>query len=158
MNKSNKPQKQSKKVNKIPIEKDVPVELAEIIQDLPKEKRIRIIKSLAIEKRQHSGPLPDAETIKIYNAVIPNGGDRLMKNVEIQLAHRTELEKKGLNRSFNQSSTGQWMGFLIAIFFGLIAWDLAKSGMTVTASIIGTVDLVALVTVFVVGNSKSKKK
>jgi hypothetical protein len=43
------------------------------------------------------------------------------------------------------------MGFFIAVIFGVIAWDLAKSGFTVAASILGTVDLVALVTVFITG-------
>ena len=43
------------------------------------------------------------------------------------------------------------MGFVIAIVFGFISWDLAKSGFTVVASILGTVDLVALVAVFITG-------
>lgn len=87
--------------------------------------------------------MPDGETIKVYSEVIPNGDDRLMKTVEVQLEHRIEIE--GVKRTFNQSSTGQWMGFGIAIMFGLAAWDLAKSGHDVTATIIGVVDLVALV-------------
>jgi hypothetical protein len=44
------------------------------------------------------------------------------------------------------------MGFAIAIIFGLISWDLIKTG-TVASSIaggfLGTVDLVALVAVFI---------
>ncbi len=74
-----------------------------------------------------------------------------MSTVEKQLYHRIEIENTGIKRSFNQSSTGQWMGFVIAIVFGLIAWDLAKSGFTVAASILGTVDLVALVAIFITG-------
>jgi len=58
-------------------------------------------------KRSYSGPLPDGESIKIYDEVIPNGGDRLMSTVEKQLDHRIEIEKIGVKRSFNQSSTGQ---------------------------------------------------
>jgi uncharacterized membrane protein len=97
--------------------------------------------------------LPDGENIKIYDAVIPNGGDRLMSTVEKQLDHRIEIENIGVKRTFNQSSTALWMGFAVAIIFGLIAWDLAKAGQTVVASILGTVDLVALVTIFIVGKS-----
>ena len=95
--------------------------------------------------------LPDGESIRIYDEVIPNGGDRLMSTVEKQLDHRIDIEKQALKGLFNQSSTGQWMGFAIAIIFGFIAWDLAKAGFTVAASILGTVDLVALVTVFITG-------
>jgi len=67
-----------------------------------------------------------------------------MSTIEKQLDHRIEIEKIGVKRSFNQSSTGQWMGFAIAIVFGFIAWDLAKAVFTVAASILGTVDLVAI--------------
>ena len=129
---------------------DIPIEVADVIKDLPKEKRQTLIRALSV-KKSYSGPLPDGESIKIYDEVIPNGGDRLMSTAEKQLDHRIKIEKTGVKRSFNQSSTGQWMGFLVAIAFGFIAWDLAKSGQTVVASILGTVDLVALVAVFITG-------
>lgn len=132
------------------IEDDIiSAEVAEVIKDLPEDKRRTVIHALTAH--HHSGPLPDGETIKIYSEVIPNGGDRLMKTVEKQLEHRVEIEKKGLNRTFNQSSTGQWMGFGIALVFGVIAWDLAKSGHDVVAGVLGAIDLVALVTVFITG-------
>lgn len=142
-----KPQVVNKEAQK---SEEIPVEVAEVIKDLPKEKRQTLIRALSV-KRSYSGPLPDGESIKIYDEVIPNGGDRLMSTVEKQLDHRIEIEKTGVKRSFNQSSTGQWMGFAIAIVFGFIAWDLAKAGFTVAASILGTVDLVALVAIFIAG-------
>ncbi len=129
---------------------EISAEIAEIINELPEEKKQTIIKALSI-KKSYSGPLPDGESLKVYNEIIPNGGDRLMSTVEKQLAHRIEIEKTGVTRTFNQSSTGQWMGFIIAVVFGLISWDLAKSGFTVAASILGTVDLVALVAIFITG-------
>ena len=100
-------------------EEDIPIEVAQVIKDLPKEKQQTLIRALSV-KRHYSGPLPDGESIKIYDEVIPNGGDRLMSTVEKQLDHRIEMEKTGVNRTFNQSSTGQWMGFAIAIVFGFI--------------------------------------
>lgn len=129
---------------------DISPEVAEVIRELPLDKRQTIVKALSI-KQHYSGPLPDGENIRIYNEVIPNGGDRLMKTVEKQLDHRITIEKVGVRRTFNQSSTGQWMGFFIAVIFGIISWDLAKSGQEIVASILGTVDLVALVTIFITG-------
>lgn len=136
--------------NESDIIEEISMEVAEVINELPKEKRQTLIRALSV-KKQYSGPLPDGESIKVYDAVIPNGGDRLMSTVEKQLNHRIEIEKIGVKRSFNQSSTGQWMGFVIAIVFGFIAWDLAKAGFTVVASILGTLDLVALVAIFITG-------
>lgn len=140
----NKQQEQAEKI---------PENVAQVIKDLPKEKRQLIMQELSV---RHSGPLPDGESIRIYNEVIPDGGNRLMTTVEKQLEHRIRIENRGVRRSFNQSSTGQWMAFVIAILFGLIAWDLAKHGQTVVASILGTVDLVALVTVFLSRNLSKK--
>lgn len=126
-------------------------EVLTIIESLPKEKQKVIIQALHYSQ-QHSGPLPSAEVIKVYAEVIPNGGDRLMANVETQSTHRIDIEKVGVRRTFNQSSTGQWLGFAIALFFGIISWDLAKSGHDAVAGLLGSIDLVALVTVFVYGN------
>lgn len=42
-------------------------------------------------------------------------------------------------------------GFLIAIFFLVVSWDLVKNGKEIAGTILGTIDLVALVTVFVTG-------
>jgi uncharacterized membrane protein len=153
-------QKKSSNPNNLPQsrEQDLPnitPEVATVIKGLPLEKRKVIMRALTVSQH-HSGPLPDGESIRIYDEVIPNGGDRLMSTVEKQLDHRIQIESNGVNRTFNQSSTGQWMGFGIAIIFGLISWDLAKSGQAVVASILGTVDLVALVTVFITGKLSKK--
>lgn len=152
-----KPQNQNKSIQKSEDQNDViSPEVAEVISELPKEKKKAILRALTV-KQHYSGPLPDGDSIKIYNDVIPNGGDRLMSTVEKQLDHRISLEKIGIKRTFNQSSTGQWMGFTIAILFGGIAWDLARNGHEVVASILGTVDLVALVSIFIIGNFRKDK-
>ncbi len=135
--------------------KEMTPEVAKVIKGLPPKEQKEIIRALSIRK-QYSGPLPDGDTIRIYSEVIPNGGDRLMTNVETQLEHRITIEKEGVKRSFNQSSTGQWFGFIIALVFGIIAWDLARSGNQITATILGTVDIVALVTVFITGKRSNK--
>lgn len=136
------------------LESQLTPEVATAIKALPKDKQQVIVRALTIQR--HSGPLPDGETLRIYSEVIPDGGNRVMATVETQLIHRIDLEKESVKRSYNQSSTGQWMAFFIAIVFGVIAWDLAKSGQEVTASIIGGIDLVGLVAVFITGRVAKK--
>ncbi|MEQ1733109.1 MAG: DUF2335 domain-containing protein [Bacteroidia bacterium] len=143
------------KNNELENSQELPQELITVIKDLSPEKRKVIAQVFAI-KQHHSGPLPDSDTIKIYSEVIPNGGDRLMTTVEKQLEHRIFIENKGVQRTFNQSSTGQWMAFIIALVFGLIAWDLAKNGHDRSAQILGGADLVALVVVFITGHYSKK--
>jgi hypothetical protein len=59
-------------------------------------------------------------------------------------------------RTFNQSSTGQWMAFGLAIFFGIVAWDLARNGHEAIAGIIAGIDLTGLVAVFITGRILKK--
>lgn len=139
---------------KLPAE--IPPEIAQVVKGLPEQKKLEIVQ-LFYRVQHHSGPLPDAETIKTYNEVIPNGGDRLMKTVENQQEHRHKLEIEGLKRSFNQSSTGQWMGYTLAILFLVASFILALQGKEVTARILGGATLVSLVSVFVVGKWLQKK-
>jgi uncharacterized membrane protein len=80
---------------------EIPVEVAQVIQDLPANKRKLIVRALAISK-QHSGPLPDGDTIRVYGEVIPDGGDRLMKTVEKQVEHRIDIEKYGVRRTLTK--------------------------------------------------------
>ena len=134
----------------------IPVEVATVIKTLPTEQKNIMLK--AFVQRTHFGPLPDGESIKIYGEVIPNGGDRLMKNVEKQLDHRIAIENKGVKRSLNQNSTGQWMAFIIAIIFGIIGWDLIRSGHEMSGMFFGGVDILGLVTVFITGKAFTSKK
>lgn len=130
----------------------IPQQLEKVIADLPKEKQTIVLEALIA--KQHSGPLPDGETLRIYNEVIPNGGDRLMKTVENQVEHRMTLEKDAERRTLNQSGVGQVMGFVIAILFGLISWNLAMNGHDWVAGVLGTIDLGALVAVFIKGRKQ----
>lgn len=50
------------------------------------------------------------------------------------------------------------MGFFIAIAFAIIAWDLAEEGQPRVASILGGIDLVVPVTVFISGKISDESK
>lgn len=113
---------------------------------------------LMIQTRRtvHSGPLPDGETLEAYNRSIPEGGHRVMIMAENQQKHRHEIEKLALNSKCKQSTTGQWMGFTIALLFlvaavWLILHDHEGAGITII-----TIDLISLVAIFVSGKYYSK--
>ena len=130
------------------------IEIAQIVKGLPPNKQLQIIAKFSAVSKHHSGPLPDSETIRVYNECIPNGGDRLMNQVESQQTHRFNLENIGLRRSYNQSSTGQWMAFTIALAVALAAWDLIKSNHDFAGGLLGTADLVGLIYVFIQGKKR----
>lgn len=144
---------------------------ARTLLSLPEEERSILFQRLVVS-RQHSGPLPDGDTIQVYAQVIPNGGERLMRQVELESEHRKkmelehvglekeslEIDKKGVNRTLNQRSTGQWMGFALALVFGFMAFYLITHGFETSGIILGSVDLVSLVGVFVLREFRNSKR
>ena len=107
--------------------------------------------------KTHSGPIPCPDDLAQYNNIIPNGAERIMMMAEKQQEHRISIEGKIVNSQQNQSRLGQVFGFVIAIFFGLIAGILIYNGHDIAGTVIGSVDLVALVAVFVTGKYTQKK-
>lgn len=86
--------------------------------------------------------LPESRDVERFEKALPGSGDRLLTMAELEQRHqhRTVL-------------LGQMLGFVIALsFLGVSAW-LILAGHEITGAVLGTVDLVALVTVFVVGRN-----
>ncbi len=70
---------------------------------------------------------------------------------EREQAHRHSIDTIALNGDINRDKRGQNYGLLLALSFALITVVLGLNGLETLAAIIGSVDLVALVTVFVIG-------
>ncbi len=79
-----------------------------IFEGIPKLKKQQIIKSLVVTMHKtHIGPLPDPETLSEYDAIIPNGAERIMQMAEKQLEHRLKMENKVISGQMQQSNIGQ---------------------------------------------------
>ncbi len=126
----------------------IPEEAQQLLENLPENAQRAV---LAIIRQSWQGPLPPPDVLREYNEIIPNGAERIFKMAENQSQHRLSLEKDVINKEQNQSSLGQIFGFIIAVAFGAAAFTLAITGHEISGTIIGTVDLVALVSVFVLG-------
>jgi uncharacterized membrane protein len=111
----------------------------------------RIMRAVVRFTRVHRGPLPDGETITIYNREIPNGGDRLMKQVENQAAHRQKLEEFMVRDQASARQQGQWISCVLCLFFGWISYSLGMNGHDVLAGMVATTTIIGVITVFVLG-------
>jgi uncharacterized membrane protein len=105
---------------------------------------------------QWKGPLPPPQLLAKYDEIMPGLADRLTKMAELQLVHRTELEKNAIPEDQRQSKRGQLFAFILALTFLVAAFILIVEGKETPGTIIGSVDLVALVTVFITGRPKTK--
>ena len=64
--------------------------------------------------KYHSGMLPDSETLRAYNDIIPQGADRLLRLIENQSEHRQSIEAKVLDRDARRADWGVWTAFALA--------------------------------------------
>lgn len=138
------------KPDQAPIKEDI----SAFIEALPIEEKKKFA-AIALMTKQtsmmHSGPLPPPEMLKQYNDIIPNGAERMMVMAEKQSSHRRSLESTTVATQQKQGLRGQIFGLIVAIFGLGAAFVAAILGHDTFASIIGTVDLVGLVGVFVTG-------
>lgn len=139
----------------------------ELIKGLNKWERDRLSKalnsvetSIALHMRSeihHSGPIPDPETLKRYDAIIPNGAERIMIMAEEQSRHRRALEAQVVSEQTASSKRGQiFAAFLATLLIAAGTWAFATDHDEVSATIFG-ITVVGLVTVFIVGKKQEKK-
>lgn len=133
-----------------------PSEVEEVLESLPEQKQ-QIIKAAmyAVEKHSFSGPLPRPEDFAKYKDTLPDAPERILAMAEKQQNHRMELEATIVKEDIVLSKRGQWLGFILAIFFGIIAAWLGFEGHDTLAGIIATAVIVALVAIFVLRKEPS---
>jgi len=101
---------------------------------------------------QHSGPLPSPETLRAYAELIPEGGDRLMKMVESEAAHRHTIEAEREKRA----TLGVVLGFSVALAgFGVSAYGFFL-GHAAEAALVAGATLATLAGTFVYGTATTK--
>jgi len=108
-----------------------------------------------IVQQSHEGPLPHPELLKGYNAIVPDGAERIFKMAEVEQQHRHAAEQ-GINSAniglakanAAEAARGQWMAFAVALSGMGIAALLIINGHPVTGSIFGGGLLASLVLAF----------
>jgi uncharacterized membrane protein len=142
---------------------DVVREVApEALNKIPEDKK-ELLAGLVIEKTTHirsvrSAPLPEPSELAVYNQIIPNGADRIMKMAEAQTAHRIEIEKTVIFSQKNQAFRGQVFGLVVGLGGLSLATYAAMNGHDWFGGAIGSGTLVSLVYVFVQSREKQEEE
>jgi len=102
----------------------------------------------------HQGPIPDPYTLQKYNEVIPNAAERILIMAENQNLHRMNQEKLIASQKVKLNSRGQWFGFIIALVVIIAGTTLIFLGHDAAGTVICSIDLVAIVSIFVLGRNK----
>lgn len=100
------------------IEEALLAEDPNLFEGLQPDKKNQILQRfsrVAFEIKHHSGPLPPPELMRDYNAIIPNGAERIMNVFEKQSDHRMKLERWTIGWQLAQSQLGQFFAFLLGL-------------------------------------------
>jgi uncharacterized membrane protein len=114
--------------------------------------------SAAFSASAYSGPLPSPEHLREYEDVLPGPADRILKMAEKQSDHRQEIEKVAVKGGNSRSWWGLWLGFAISVLVLGLSAGLVLAGYQVAGTVLGSVDLVALASVFVIGRADQRKE
>ncbi len=104
------------------------------------------------------GPIPPPAMLARYNEVLPGAAERILKMAEDQSGHRQYLEKAVINSDITQARSGVACGFIVALAFLVAAVWVSLKGQPILGGFFGTVDLVALVGVFVYGTRSRREE
>jgi uncharacterized membrane protein len=97
---------------------------------------------------------PTPEDVKAWNEVVPGGAQKLFDVYIRQLHHQRRMETANMTLAF----FGPILGFVVVLaFLGTSAWLIYK-GFSIEGTVLGTVDIASLATVFVVGGRTQDKK
>lgn len=136
---------------------DLPESIEEILEDpnLPEESKVKIVTAFMTTvhhfSSSYAGPIPDPDSLRQYEDILPGSADRILKMAENQGSHRRKREIKEGDSRIKQSSTGQWMGFLLALTFMIIAAYLTINGYPIVGGLIATTTIGIVITAFVLG-------
>lgn len=107
------------------------------------------------EFKSFQGPLPPPEVLGQYEKVLPGLADRIVTMAESNVVHIQVMNQKSLRYDSLRSFAGLTAGLVVTALFGIIAFRLISEGETIPGIVLGSVDLVALITVFIIGRPSS---
>ncbi len=124
---------------------------------LPEKDREIIMRRMGIVKasKSYSGPLPPPEDLREYEHIQKGAADRIIVVLEKQVEHRIEQESKIVDNEHDLSKRGQYMGFVLCLFFGGMATYLGLKGHDVLAGVIVSVLIIAIAVIFVLNQYPS---
>jgi len=114
--------------------------------------------TIQTEAVSFQGPIPPPALLREYNEIVPNGADRIMKMAEAQTQHRINLESIVIKGDDRRANWGLVTGFTIGVLVLVLSFVLVMYGHGVEGTVLGSVDLIGLVSLFVYGRTERSKE
>jgi uncharacterized membrane protein len=94
----------------------------------------------------------------MYDEILPGAANRILVMAEEQAAHRKEMERIVIKSRARDSLLGIISGFLIALTTIISGVYVIVHGYQWSGTILGSVGLVGLVSVFIYGTNSNRKE
>jgi len=116
------------------------------------------IQQRVIQMEERRGPLPDPQTLREYDKVVPGAAERIIQMAEKEVDHRRDIQRRALDAQIDdnkvariQTRRGQFLGAGVVVLFGgaTIYALITKQGDA--AKWLGVLVTVPLTIVFVTG-------
>ncbi len=105
-----------------------------------------------------SGPFPPPAVLERYEALYPGATKQLFTMAEQQATHRQGLERIAIRGDARRANLGLACGFVVALAGLGVSGFLIYSGHEVGGTILGSIDFVGLVGVFVYGTESRRRE
>lgn len=106
--------------------------------------------------QQTFGPLPPPAMLREYEEISPGFAERLMAMMEQQQEHRHQLEELTVRGSERRATWGLAIGAGVVVLVLAAAFTLSLLGHQTVAAVLGSLDIVSLAAVFVVGRREQR--
>lgn len=105
-----------------------------------------------------SGPLPPPAILERYAALYPQAPEIIFEGFREQGTHRRSIETFAVRSNAQRADKGLYAGFIVAMAFLITSAFLITNGHDWEGTILGAVDVVALVSVFVYGSQQQRQE
>jgi uncharacterized membrane protein len=143
---------------------ELPEKIASLLEVVPEPQRAALVSSLLeqfelvtettsmMARMTHfSGPYPHPDILRGMEEVVKGSAAQVINMAVDQSTHRREIEKIVVKSQTRQSAIGQVLGFIIAIVGLTLSGFLIYKGHDLAGGVLGTADIAALVSIFVIG-------
>lgn len=95
---------------------ELPKDIADVLDSLPKEKREKLIAAtLTIQHSRYSGPIPHPSFMHEYESILPGSADRIIAMSEKEQQHRHGIEALEHKAMIQLNKQGLWLGFFLEL-------------------------------------------
>lgn len=142
---------------------ELPQKVVDKLQSVPEPERKEIIATLehqmsVLMSTSYRGPIPPPEMLRELEVIVPGSAKEILDMSVQQSKHRRAMEEHVIKAQTKESGRGQLLGFIIGTLVILVSGALIYTDHDVAGGVLGSLDLIGLVSIFVLGKKQQRKE